>query len=420
MMEKNYYATIELAAIYSTAVVFAYHNNLIHVVAKVKVPTQGFYDGRIVDKILFKNMIIEMKDQLQSQYKIHLNEAILILPNNNHKVYSASVDYKIMTANQIIGLQQIEFARQRIKEATLAENEILVDEVPTLYTLDLDRSMRTMPIGYQSSLLKVKSNIHTLPKDIVYDLLHYFQDHDVRILDSYINCHCAARAVSRQYELEDNCICIHIGQEVTTISAYNKNLLAKSTRVSFGLLTLIDYLSKMLTISFKRAMELIESYFICNIDYTSDVYFDKEQKLNEKRISGILLNQLTQSLDEIVDAVEKLRKDVNFDLSCKYILSGLLNDYEYFTDEFVHITKLNIIPGFVKKIGLEDSSYINHIGAMNLFLERHREYVLERLNEGDEEIANRPSFESKIQNPEKKMEEQTAAPVSRFKDIFDD
>lgn len=418
-MEKNYFATIELAAIYSTAVVFAYHNNLSYVVAKVKVPTQGFYDGRIVDKVLFKNMVAEMKDMLQSQFKISLTDAILILPNNNHKVYSASVDYKIMTANQIIGLQQIEFARQRIKEASLAENEILVDEVPTLYTLDLDRSMRTMPIGYQSSLLKVKSNIHTLPKDIVYDLLHYFQENGINILDSYINCYCSARAVSKQYELEDCCICIHIGQEVTTISAYNKNLLAKSTRVPFGLMTLIDYLAKMLSIPFKKAMELTESYFICNIDYTSDVYFDKELKLNEKRVSGILLNQLIQSLDEIKEATERLQKDVNFDSSCKYILSGLLNDYEYFVEEFIKYTELNVVPGYVHKLGLEDSNYIDHVGAINLFFERHRDYIMERLNEGDDEIINRPSFETRLQNNPMKNEE-TTVPASRFKDIFDD
>ena len=53
----------------------------------------------------------------------------------------------------------------------ITDEEILVDEVPTAYILDGDRILRSAPVNYQSAILAVRSNIHTLPKKIYESLI---------------------------------------------------------------------------------------------------------------------------------------------------------------------------------------------------------------------------------------------------------
>lgn len=414
-MEKNYFGAIEFGSLFTNVVIVSYNIGKMDVVANCKLRSHGFYNGYIINQEEFENSIDEVKNEIFNKFKIKLNEIIVVLPNNAHKIYSATVDNKVMTERQIIGKQQVDAIRSQIKKAKVNEQEILVEEVPTYYVLDGDRYLRTAPVNYQSSMLKIHSNIHTLPKEVVVPIKNTLLNKGIKILEHYLNCSCSANATSTNYELENECVSINIGQEVTTICAYNKLLLLKSTYINFGVATLIKYLAKELGVSEDYATELFESYFVCDTEIASDVVFDQELNLSEKRISAIVLNRLYLAFDEIVNACNNFVKDLAFPTNHFYLVSGWLNDYECFIDEFSKRTSLNVKYCNIDVVGLNSQAYTNCYGALVMFVNDNLDLIQHRIESKDDiEIENANS------NLSVSEENKSSETTSRFKDIFDD
>ena len=414
-MEKNYFGAIEFGSLFTNVVIVSYNIGKIDVVANCKLRSHGFYNGYVINQEEFESSIEQVKNEIFNKFKIKLNEVIVVLPNNAHKIYSATVDNKVLTERQIIGKNQVDAIRSQIKKAKVNDEEILVEEVPTYYVLDGDRYLRTAPVNYQSSMLKIHSNIHTLPKEVVMPIKNSLQNKGIKILEHYLNCSCSANATSTNYELENECISINIGQEVTTICGYNKLLLLKSTYINFGVHTLIKYLAKDLGVSEDYATELFESYFVCDINIASDVIFNRELNLSEKRISAIVLNRLYLAFDEIVNACNNFVKDLAFPTNHFYLVSGWLNDFECFIDEFSKHTNLNVKYGNIDVVGLNSQAYANCYGALVMFVNDNLDLIQHRI-ESKDDIENENANSNLSVSEDNKSSEST----SRFKDIFDE
>ena len=412
-MEKNYFAAIEFGALYNNVLILNYNNNKLDVVALEKCRSNGFLNGEIYDEESFLQSLSNASKGIISKFNIPLDETILVLPNVSHKMYSAYVSNKVLTERQIIGKNQIDAIRNQIRNAKVSDDEILVDEVPTAYTLDDNRVLRSAPINYQSAILAVRSNIHTLPKKIYEGLVNALSTNNIQLLGTQLNCSCAAFATANNYELESECIHINISDDSTTVSAFNKNLLIKTSCLNFGINTLVNYLAKSLNVTVDYALELFESYFICNIDYASDIIFDKENNLSEKRISGITLNRLYNAFNEILEAINIIKEECKFN-DCKYLLTGSLNDYEFFVEEFSKNCNIDFIEGNIDIIGIPDQSFVNCYGAIKIFIENNNDYVNARL-ENDQEIAYQ-----EVQSTSNSNMQTTNTGNSKFKDIFDD
>ena len=257
-MEKNYFAAFELNNIYSTCLVVCYTGKNIYPIATAKIMSKGYKDGVVIDEDALVETIENIKANILDTFKINIDEAILVLPNNSHKVYSGSLQSKIMTEMQVIHEAEIIGIRNKLREATLAENEILIDETPTLYTLDENRMLRTKPINKQSSTLKITSNIHTIPKDSLQSFINCFARTNIDLIGCALNCDCATRALVSDLDLESNTICIDINQDATTIALYSKNVLIKSNKVNFGIYHIIDNLANSLNTSFYNALKYFE------------------------------------------------------------------------------------------------------------------------------------------------------------------
>lgn len=413
-MEKNYFAAIEFGALYNNVLVLSYSHNKLDVVALDKCRSKGFLNGEVYDEEAFIDSISNVMENILSKYKIVLDEVILVLPNLGHKMYSAYVSNKVLTERQIIGKNQIDAIRNQIRNAKVSNDEVLVDEVPTAYSLDGDRVLRSAPINYQSAILAIRSNIHTLPKNLYDNLINALTEKKITLLGQALNCQCAAFATANNYELESECIHVNISDDSTTISAFNKNLLIKTSCVNFGINNLVNYLAKSLNISNEYASDLFESYFICNIDYASDVVFDEDNRLTEKRISGIILNRLYNAFNEITEAINIIKEECKFN-ECKYLLTGSLNDYEFFVEEFSKNCNIDFIEGNINVTGIDEQSFVNCYGAIKQFIENNIDYVVRRL-ENDEEININ---EIKVDN-KTNSNEVTSGGTSKFKDIFDD
>ena len=404
-MEKNYFASIEFGSLYTTILVVSFNNGNINVVASYKHKSSGYYDARIVNQDNFTSSLNSIINRINKKYKILIDEAIVILPNNEHQVYKARVKNKILTERQIIGISQIDAISKQILKSNVNEVSKIISSEVIAYVLDDGTTFRTPPINKQSATLEIKSSVSTLPLSIIDPIFDALKQSNINVLESYINCFCARQAAMKEFDLEDNSIHVNIGQEITTIAAYSKNILLKSLKINFGVETLIDYLAYNLKCEKEFATTLFESYFVCDSELASDIIFDEENHLSEKRISGIVLNRLHNGFNEILDKIVNLASSLAFEEGYKIYVSGYLNDYEYFDIHFKEFAEMDIIPRNIELIGIHEQCYINNLGAILLFIDQHHQMIINRL---DETIDL---------NVESKKQENSN---SRFRDIFDD
>ena len=224
-MEKNYFASIEFSSLSIKILILSYFQNKYNVIASTSIDSSGFYNGEITDIDAFNASLDKAIEEIKLKFKINLDEIILVLPSNEHRVYSAYLNNKVLTERQIIGKPQVDSLRKQLRSAKVNDGEILVSEIPTLYTLDNNRQLRSAPIGQRSSILAIKSNIHTLPKNIVNPLITALTNGNIKVIDKVINCQCGVRATLTDYDLEKECIHVNISEDITTVSVFYKNVL---------------------------------------------------------------------------------------------------------------------------------------------------------------------------------------------------
>ena len=416
-MEKNYFSAIEFGSLFNNVLVMSYNNDKLDVVAALKVPSKGFLNGEIINDDEFDNSIKFLIQQVCSLYKIKIDEAILVVPNNSHNIKATALGFNILTEKHIIGKVQIDSIKNQVMKVPILDEEMIIKQVPTMFELDNGRMYRTEPLGISSSTLKINSILHTLPKRIVLPLNESLKNNNVRVLSNELCCHCGAYGVSSDFELEGQCIHINIGQDATTLSAFSKNIIVgKTIQLNFGFASLVTFLARTLNVSFDFAQDLIESYFICNNDYASDVIFDENFKLSEKRISGIVLNRLYNAFSEIVEAYNTLLDEVKFESNCKVLLTGCLNDYEFFVEEFSKNTQLNVIEGNIDVVGITDQTFVNCYGAIVNFIRENKDLIVSRF----EEMINVSDIKSQDSYENNETKKENPVNAGKFRDIFDD
>ena len=413
-MEKNYFGAIEFGYLFTTCLIVSYHHNKIDVVATVITKTSGYNDNVITNKDDFKQVIMNIKNKISLKYKINFDEVILVLSNNSHDIYQATAKSKILTERQIIGQSQIDAIRSQIKKTSVGEDRVLIDEYPVSYLLDNGRALRSAPVNYQSSTLAIKFNLHTVLKADLLPIKECLNECDINVIGEVLNCNCAPYVTCQTFDLEGECIHVNILQEVTTISAYKKNALRKSIKVDFGIKDLVVHLANALKISNDEAALLFESYFICDIDKASDIIFDEDKNLSEKRISGIVLNCLESNINVILDGVNKLANECMF-TEHYILLTGLLNDYQGFDDLLSKNTPLRVKSGNVYAIGFDGQEYLNVYGAIVQFIDNNSNYVDSRLNDDNDLVIGSENTTTTINS-----NSQTTSSNNKFHDIFEE
>lgn len=412
-MEKNYFAAIEFGSIYLNAIIMSFHQDKLDVVARYQCNCDGFKNGEILDFDAFVSSIDNLKRNILKKYKINLDEAILILSSKNHyKRYTTKVTTKILTEMQKIGKEQINKIKNLVKNAETKEDEVLIEDVAIEYFLDGDRKFISEPYGQSSSFLTMLSSIYTLPKQYQHNIVHAFEECSIKVLACFLDCTCGVYAYEeKDLKLEKQLIHIHVNQDDTTISSFSRNSLLESYCVDFSLNSLVKYLATTLDISKPYALELLQSYFVGDISLASDVVFDEEKNLSEKRITSIVYNRIYDGFNEILEACIALIKECNFTMDISYYVTGYLNDFDGVLDELRKYSNNHSIKDANMNVTtLNTQAYCNCYGAVKTFIQRNMEFVLNRIETDVQEYTLKKDVNNN-ENEQKK---------SRFVDIFDE
>ena len=125
---------------------------------------------------------------------------------------------------------------------------------------------------------------------------------------------------------------------------------------------------------------------------------------------------LFNAFSEIVEAYNTLHEEVKFDSECKVLLTGCLNDYEFFVEEFSRNTQLNVIEGNIDIIGIIDQTFVNCYGAIVNFIKENKDLIVSRF----EEMINVSDIKSQDSYENNETKKENPVNAGKFRDIFDD
>lgn len=406
-MTENCYVSIKFNNRSADVVAAKLLNEKVHLLCTKSFLLEGYFHGQIEDENLFEQSLQNILLSLSEQYKLNVDELIVVLPANDLKIYNAEVKMPIKTHEQIISQKEIDKARLECKNVKINDNddECIVDENPIHFILDDGKTMRTSPINYSSSFLGLKSFIYSLPLNFVECLYNVFTKLNITMLAGYVHSFLPFEMYVEQFASEDGIVIVNISNDSTDISLFYKDQLIDHKHIYKGLNHCVQELERVLELEYEEAKELFYTYFVPEIDRASEISINPKLKISEKRISGIVLNQLFPLKDGIEKNVEDLLvRHSALGIESKKILCGQINDIDGIDSIFN-----NYQLGLVRKIGLLGNTFNDSLSAIYRYLRLNKDVINNILEDDDKPQFN---FKNNTQN----VDEGT----SRFKDIFDE
>lgn len=404
-MNENCYANIQFNNHSASVIIVKKIADKIHLLCTKSFLLEGYKNGQIEDINLFEKSIHNLTDSIQEQFKIQMDECIVTFPANHLKIYTADGQIAIKTEGQIISKREIDRVRQECKNVKINDtnDECIVEENPIFYSLDNHRNMRTAPIHYSSSFLKLKSYIYSLPVDFVEKLYQVFSHLNMKMLAGYLQPFLPLELYVEPYGSEDGLCIVDLQAESVNISLFFKEQLIAHRFLNKGYLPCIHSIAETLKIDIETATNYFYAYFVVDKNTATNIELNQSLNVTEKRIHEIVFPILNTLCKEIIEISDELCQQNQLNKS-KKLLCGQINDIDN-----MDILFPNYQLGIYQKVGLLGYQYHNHIAAILRYLHINHD-VISTIQEDD----NKPSFTLHNQdttNTENK---------SKFRDIFEE
>lgn len=404
-MKLNSYAAIEIDSLYAKLIIAEMNKGNIHIIAALKGLVEGYEDGVIIDDEAFLTSILSLLQLADHKYKIKIDEIILVLPNISHKVRMAGANMAIQTPMHLISMNEIKKIRNDCRNVALNEMETAIDESPISYTLDSGKTLYSIPLNIQSNTLQLTSYIHTLPTDFLKPLLNLLDQTKVDIIEAYLLPLACYSMGLNDFNENQSYLFIHYNYDALSIAYFEKNQLLKSSRIAFGEKTILESLMKQFNITKLEAIDLLDSYFLCDVNQATSTYLDKVKKISEKTITECVLQSFEKGFEEIKKIVQEYSQTYHTNFEIK-IMGKWLN-YKNFLNYFNLSCQFNAQAVYLNVLGLTSNEFISTYGAIVRFVLLNKDYILHREEDDNQKKNfNYTSKESKQEN--------------KFVDIFDE
>lgn len=168
---KNDFATIQIKNNSFKLTIGYLYDNKVSVLYKKEYPLEtSIKDGDIFDLTSLSNDLRKIK-RIQDDsvsLKIELNEVVLILEPYGLEVLQSEKTTSTISSDAKIQKIDIKNAINMVKKSQIdnSNNEI-VDIVPSLFSVDGEKTYTEPPLGITSNSLLIKAHVYTLPKNYV-------------------------------------------------------------------------------------------------------------------------------------------------------------------------------------------------------------------------------------------------------------
>lgn len=380
----------------------------LHILCANKTSSAGIENGKVVDIEKLSESIKKAVDFGSSTIGIDIKKVILGINMQNSKLIKTKGLIDIDSENHIITGSNVEAVIKKSAVGLVDEGYVLLGIIPIRFILDNEKIVKD-PNGMKSTHLGVQSIAVISSKDYVSSVMKAIDNIGVKVVDIIPN------ALGDYYSFKDDKLdeaagaVINIGHEQTSISIFNRGILANNKTYKIGGENIVRDIAFLNKIDFKTSEEIYKDIVLGSKELANPKERREVSSLDGKLIT---INQCDASaiaasrIEEILNLAKKqinilTKKEISY-----IIVTGGLTELKDFNLTMEKVLGKNSLLGALNIIGARDNSYVSAIGILKYFEEKaslrriafsmFKDNEIERMNNKDNKANGNTSLLGKV------------------------
>lgn len=346
----------------------------LNILASCETPTKGVKKGLVINPDELIDALKIVFERCEEIIGLPIKQVIVTVPSERAEFCLAEGKTSVINEDNSITGADIVKALQASLRGNVPENMELVSLMPMVFKLDDDRIVKN-PKKLISSELTVKTVIITAPKKTVYPVLACLEKMEIDVLDLSFG------SIGDYYEFSNKTIdeqigiIVNMGDEITTVSAFNKGVLVNTSLINLGGANIDNDIAYVFKLTKNDARMIKEKLALAHKRMaqanSSDIITNKngeEVKLNQYEVTEVVQSRLEEMLNLIKREINLLtKKEISY-----IIFTGGLTETKDFSLILEEIYGKNVTLGRVNEIGARNNKYSSCIGMIKYYAAKAR------------------------------------------------
>ena len=396
-MMKRIYTSLDIGSNTIKIVVCELYQGQLHLLASSSHQSKGIKKGLITDVDLATKSIKEALNEIEEMLDIKIKKIITSVPSFNAEYTIIKGNVKIKNPDSIVTREDVISCLEVAAKTVSYSTREMVTILPVDYSVD-DKSLTTNPRGMHCENLGCRAVLVTVPKKNIYSVVGLLERIGVEVVDISIN-NIGDLYTFNNKQFEDKIgVIINIGNDITSVSLYNKSILVKSSIIDMGGKNIDNDISYMYKVDLPTARDLKLKFALAHKKNASvnDIVEVKNATNNNFKINQFEISEIVMS--RLIELLTEAKKEINVLTSRKidYIIvtggTSNMQGFEYVVRD-VFGDSSNI--GNVKMLGIRDNMYSSCVGNLVYFLSKLKLKGKDYTMINDEEVNQATSITSK-------------------------
>ena len=345
--------------------------NRCHILCVSEVPSKGIKKGLIENQEELIPVLKETFHKAEEMLSLPIKEVIVSIPDYEVETFMSEGYSSITNEDHVITESDIIRAMQAASYNKINNDRELISMIPIRYKVD--EEIVKNPLNMLGNKIGLKAVIITSPKDLVNSYLRVLDKIGVKGIDVVLSS--LGNYTSNQNKelaMKIGAV-INIGEDITTVSIFNKGVLMKSEVIELGGKNIDNDIAYIYKITKKDARELKENLGLAASDMASE---NEKTTLTDRMGDNITITE--KSLSEIIESrlieiLELSKKQINLltkkDIDYVLITGGTseMRDFNILNDKV--FTKEHIL-GKIDNVGVRNNKYSSALGIIKYYNER--------------------------------------------------
>ncbi len=368
---RRFIASLDIGSSLIKLIVGEVVKNKINILACVEAPARGIKKSYIINSESAKESFIEVFKKAENIVGIPIKKVIATVPSLYAECFLSSGTVATISEDKVIRNQDIVKAMQKCVYNKIMDNRELVTVLPTSFKVNDEVVIN--PLNMISEKLTMKAIVVTVPKKNIEGISALLKSIGVELIDIVIS------PLGDYYEYKNKELnkqvgaVVNIGEEVTTVSIFNRGILTNLEVIDIGGAQITNDLAYVYKISLEDAKNIKENLALAhtrlaqpNEAITLTDKHDENIKINQYDASEIVMQRLTEIINLAKKQINLLtKKEISY-----IILTGGVTesvDFDILVEEL--LGNLGII-GNVEEIGARSNKYGTAIGMIKYYNSR--------------------------------------------------
>lgn len=362
-------ASVDLGSENIKLIVGEVKHEKINVLASVIEKSKGIKNGCIVNTDDLTISLNKAFKKVDTQLGVKVKKAIVSIPAIDIEYVVGEGNNTITNPDYIIKTSDIIRVLQSSVYNKIPKNKELVNLIPVYYTIN-ENEKTLKPKNMHAKKLGVKSIITLTQKKMVYDIIKVFSNISVEVVDISLG-NIGDYEIIKNDEIDKKVgVIINLGDQTTTISAFNKGVVTNSQIINLGSSNIDNDISFIYKVTKSQAKDLKENLSLghrrmasANIYETLTNRLGEKIKINQYELTEIVVSRLEEILNIAKKQINLLTKhEISY-----IIFTGGSTNLEDINLLFEEIFGKNIKICKIDTIGVRNNVYSSALGLIKYF-----------------------------------------------------